>query len=256
MAKIKSAGAAPSRPKHGPTPLKASRSPRRSLNSRVRKSLLDFTKRLTKLAKGTANLPGANEVDRRILRDDAKVLASSVKSLIRNIESHEACVLWISDICEATRPRDLRDWEAKDPKDKTKLSELGAKLSVIGPFDPLGLVDLSSTLLAAYRIGVHAIESPIFKQLEKDAKAARTAWARQAREPRSKMINDLIREAPCFKQHPERSPHAIASADCSWVNEKLKARGEEPKKGRSDIIGVSALAKRVDKVRKTAQSSN
>jgi hypothetical protein len=176
----------------------------------ARKNLRVFIKQVRGMAKESAGLPSADNDDRRILKKDAKLLISSVESLIKIIESHTAYILWISDICEATRPKDQRDWEAKDPKEKAKLSELGAKLSAVGPFDPGGLVYLSSALIAAFFIGARAFDSPIFRQLEKDTKAALARAGRKAKSQQHE--RDILRLAePILAENPTWNAPRIAA---------------------------------------------
>lgn len=216
----------------------------RAHRSDVHKSLRVFMKQLGEMAKESASLPSANSDDRRHLRKDAKLLAHSVKSLIKNIERHEACVLWISNICEATRPKDPRDWEAKDPKEKAKLKKLGVKLRKIGAFDPLGLVDLSSALGAAFFIGLRALNSPIFKRAAEELRAAGAAHARQALEPKSKEIGDLIVKlsGPVLKRNPKWTPNAVASEICAPLNEEVikKELWKKP-------LSIGAIRKRIAK---------
>lgn len=160
----------------------APRSPPRSLNSRVRKGLLDFTRQLRKIAKESADLPSADEDDRRILEESAELLDNSAKSLIKIIETHDALVLWATDVSQDVRPEDR------------------AKPGVLGPIILNGLVDLSSALSAAFHVGERALESPVFRQLEKDTRAAR---ARGGREEKSRQDDRKILKLfePLWAEH-------------------------------------------------------
>lgn len=235
MAKIKPAGASPTRRKLEQR-MSASLS-----NSTFAENLLDFMRRLRERAAKEATLPNADANDREILAGDTERLENSVKSLIKVIETHDRLAAWTCEVSQAVRS-----------SDKAKLDLVVGRLTEFRPILN-GLVDLKSALWSAFSLGGYVLENPIVKR---EAKKAFTDMGRQAREQTSKMIDELIVQAPCWKQHPGRTPNAVARADHRWINEQLAARGLKPKKARADIIGISALAKRVDKLRTTGQSSN
>jgi hypothetical protein len=195
-------------------------------NSRVRESLIDFMRRLSEMAKESAAHASANSDDKRTLEDEAERLISSVESLIKNIEMHEAYVLLMSGDA----------WEALGPEDQ-------AKLGALGPFDPLGLVDLSSALFAAFRLGGYVLENPIMKRAEKELREAAAAHARHALESTSKKIDDLIvREVSLhWSRHPEKSPEWLASEILEPVNNVIKEEKLRPKP-----LGIDAIRKRLE----------
>jgi hypothetical protein len=193
-----------------------------SLNSRVRANLIDFTKWARELGQESADLPYANDDDRSILADEAERLASAVESLIKTIEMNEALVFWTTGVLQYARDKDI------------------AKLSVLGPFNPHALIDLSMALTAAWRIGGRSIENPIMKRMQK----ASIAYARQKRQLKSKEIDDvIIRHAkPVWKRQPTARTSAgkIASEITESVNRDLPHRLKE-----------SAIEKRVRKLMKS-----
>ncbi len=187
-------------------------------NARLRESLGDFTKWLRELAKKSAAHPYASNDDRRILGDEAELLASSVESLVNIIAAHEAYVLWMADVSQAMCP-----------EDKAKLS----RTTPLPPFSPLGLVDLSGALVAAFRIGVRALESPVIRRMEKETKAAR---ARKGRTEKSQQLDrDIFRLAqPLLAKYPSWKAPSVAAAIAPSIN-----------KNRAHPVSDNAIEKKV-----------
>jgi hypothetical protein len=174
------------------------------VSHRVREAVTKFVERLRELAEETAGLPSANGEDRTILKDDALRLESSVKSLIRIIETHEDYALWMSDASQLMRP-----------KDRAKLKR------VPGPFDPGGLVDLSSALAAAFRIGELGLDSPIMKQLERDRRGALARAHRSAKsQNRIPVILNLEREI--LERHPKLNRRGVARRIAESLNHEVR----------------------------------
>lgn len=157
-----------------------------SLKSRIRKNLIEQTTRLKKRAKQAAALPSANDDDRKILKDDAKLLASSVKKLVKIIETHDALVLWAADVSQEVRP------------------EHKAKLGELPPVVVNGLADLLGAVVAAYHIGFLGFESPIMKQSEKDCRAERARKGLKKLKKSQELNDDILKLAkPIWEEHPD-----------------------------------------------------
>lgn len=174
--------------------MKARRSPQRS--SDVRENLQNFVDRLSERAKQSAADPSISQSDKRILRDDAALLVRSVKSLIRVIDKHDALLMWSAEVTQAARP-----------DDEAMQSALG-RLGVSEPAVANGMVDLSSALWAALNLADFVLDNPIMARTAKKLRAANTAHARQALEPKSKEIGDLIVElsGPVLKRNQNGRP--------------------------------------------------
>jgi hypothetical protein len=161
---------------------------------RVRESVMDFTSWLKKLAQDTATLPSANDDEKINLREDADQLARAVDSLIKKLDVYDALHMSMRwDGHQMLLTGDFTSW---------------------GPYDPLGLVDLSMALASAFHLGSRVIDNPIMKRrledLQKAAKKASVAHARQQKESKSKEYDVAILE--CAKSLWARRPSLRKSA--------------------------------------------
>ena len=181
--------------------MKARRLPQRSSDSPVRKSLLNFTKQLRKMAKESADLPSANNDDKRILRDEAARLIRSVKSLIRIVETHDALVMWAAEVSRAARP------------DDEAMQRVLGKLSMLGPVVLNGLTDLQSALWAALSLGGHVLDNPITEKAAKKLREASTAPAREVRRTKSQQrLGEILKAAESIRteHHNWKAPRIAA----------------------------------------------
>jgi hypothetical protein len=201
-----------------------SQSRRRSFDSSVRESIIDFKNSLRQSARGGAGLSSANNRDKKKLRDHAKLLASSIETLVGIIESYDAYGEWITAAFPEVRP------------------EHQAKLSRFGPHIPNSLGDLSSALAAAFNIGVLAIDSPLFRQLEKNRKAAhardtRTTKSRQRKREIRALAQRILDDYPSWK--PPRIAAEISAT--SGINLKTNSIEKIVRKMMPQLTGVKSI---------------
>lgn len=177
-------------------------------NARYRNSILRYSRSLRARAKAFAGRPGANNDDKRILADNEKLLASSLKALVTIIDNHGALVLWEAKVSPDLRPEDL--------------TALGA----LKPVVLNGLVDLSAALSAAMHIGGHCFDSPIYKQEEKNARAELMRNTRA--KSKTQLLDDLYKFAkPVWEEHRDWKAPRIAAEIADAFNEGRKTPCKE-----------------------------
>jgi len=192
----------------------------------IRESLSE----IAKLAQEVARHPDALD-DVQVLEREAELLTASVNSLVQIIDQHEALTIWTS----------------------TYFSELSAEsaaaLSKLGPYDPGGLVDLSTALSSAFSIGGRVIDDPSRKRRFERALAsmrqAQTASARRARQMKSQQLDIMIvSEAErIIAEQPSLGNAKIAGAIAAkWKETKSEER-----------LDASAIEKRLRRLRPMAR---
>jgi hypothetical protein len=142
---------------------------------------------IAQLARDIAQHPdiGRNKIT---LEREIDLFATALQAIIEIIDHHSALIIWTAKFSEHFPPKAV------------------AGLSKLGPYDPDGLVRLSSALSAAFSIGGHVMDNPIMKRhlkrLEEETRRAQTAHGRQARLRASKAHDAVIeREAQRMLAH-------------------------------------------------------
>jgi len=179
----------------------------------VRESLNNFTQSLRELVRDSS---GLSEDERVMLGQEVERLGNSIDSLIKIVTEYNALAI-------------------------------GGVASE--PFNPLGLVDLSSALAAVEHVAIRVFLSPITQRLEQEVSDARAAHARKARALVSKTLDRDILDyvKPLWEKHP------------TWKAGRLAAEfAESFNKDRISPLTDNAIEKRVRKLmrmRTTGQSS-
>lgn len=141
-------------------------------NVHARKQLRDFAKFLEDAARKA--LPHANNEKNRVtLSDAANLLAKgdgSVENLIAIVEAYECVMLWLTEA-----------WNDLRPEDHARLN--------FGPFIPNGLIDVSSVLWAATKIGDLAIRTREMRQPLDAMRKAQTAPATEELRTNSQRVS-------------------------------------------------------------------
>ena len=178
-------------------------------NAQLRKSLLGYSKWLRERAEAIARLPSASKDDRNILAEDREVLAVSVESLVEIIAKHDALAMWVHAV-----------FDHLGPEDRAALAAIFKK-----PLDLDGLTHLSGVLAGAFQIGVLGFESPIMKQLEREARALR--WRGGIR-PKAQLRAEIWKRAePLWRADRGLKAPQLARKILDQLNEDQKRRGYE-----------------------------
>ncbi|HZL39659.1 MAG TPA: hypothetical protein VFC45_05185 [Pseudolabrys sp.] len=118
------------------------------------------------------------------------------------------------------------------------------------PFDPHGPMLLSVALTAAFQIGSRAVENPIMKRIEQQAKKARTAHATQVRLSTSELTTRLIRKLiePILNKTPGLPNASVAEKILNPLNEHLTHDGKR-------ALKLDTVQRKIKKLRTTVRSS-
>jgi hypothetical protein len=162
---------------------RAMRAPDQKVPPDGRVAVQDFIEWLEELKNAT--LPIASKRERALLRRDAKLLDQSVKALVEIIGDYDAFHLGKENV---------------------------------GPWNPLGAVDLDGALFAAFLLGGLILQNPIVRrqaeQAQKEAQKASAAHARLTIAVTSRQRNEMIRQEAMqlWAQRPALRKSAGATA--------------------------------------------